>query len=141
MSKSELRAKSVAEAVNLFKKGAKEFTREEFTSFLKNQKIPYHQYMFGILKKASQIKTVGTALYAFTSSEPVYYKTLQQSLDAMADYYAKAAKKSVEKKSIEKKSSSITVVAESVSDLEAAIMLLKKNGYKILKPIIEYKEL
>ena len=88
--------------------------------------------MFGILKKASQIKTVGTALYAFTSSEPVYYKTLQQSLDAMSEYYAKAARKSVAKKSIEKKSNPVTVVVESVSDLETAIMLLKKNGYKIL---------
>lgn len=82
--------------------------------------LPYENLILGILKKRKIIQKKGK-FYEFCSQEPVYYKVIAAELEAF------------------KKSKKLQVRKDLT--IEDMISLLKKEGYKILKPITNYEEL
>lgn len=137
--KSEERAKKAVSTINTFKQSHKDFTKDELEAFLRANKAPYWNRIVTILKKSGQIKTVAPGLYGFCFQEPVLYRAIMKEMDAVckanADSVAKCLANKTGKTATEKKS------APKEISLSEAITLLKKHGYRILKPRTEYDEL
>ena len=74
-------------------------------------------------------------LYQFVSKEPVYYKSFEQTFENLVIKQIASVTKSSKKSS----SPSPTIVIPT-DNVEEAIKILKKLGYKIMKPVTNYEE-
>jgi len=98
---------------------SEKFTSAQLKTIIKG--LPYEALIIGILKKRKIIQKKGK-FYEFCSQEPVYYKVIAAELEAF------------------KKSKKPQQVRKDLT-IEDMVSLLKKEGYKILKPITNYEEL
>ena len=98
----------------------------ELISSLKAANCPYPRDVAILLKKRNLICKVNF-LYVFSTPEPIHYKVIMVDLE---DIYFKYKPKSPSKPSVPQE-----VLVEEY------IKYLKNLGYKIYKPITEYKEL
>lgn len=133
-----------------------DFTFGELTSELKAKGCPYGIHVPAILKKASIIVEGPAGLYNFTDRSIWDIKRLADELDNSAKIvksYGFNHKQNVKagtvnsalspkaKSSAAKSTDKMVDAIIAVGREQAAIEFLKSMGYKILKPITEYKEL
>lgn len=135
MRKNSFQADKCIAALNNAKKAmqlrANTFSKEEIIRTLKGAGIPSNWYFLKALISVNILQKVGRDKYMFTSKDPIFVEKLA---NAYKEYSSHINKKP------EVVETAIPVKVEE-SDIEAAIKLLKENGYHILSPIgILYKE-
>lgn len=92
---------------------------------------------FEVIEKIKQNKKRG---YVF-SYKPVFIeklKNIYSEVNKIRNYYNR---NQIMKKKAPKIESSIVEEVQIIDPIEEAIKLLKNNGYKVYKPIIEFKEI
>lgn len=114
------------------------FTLEGLKKGLNKHNSPWKNQLVWSLKKCKVIVPVqgerGT--YQFASKEPVYYKSFEQTFENYVIKQIAAVAKS-KKESISSSNPTIVIPTDNVED---AIKILKKLGYKIMKPVTNYEE-
>lgn len=141
MTLNELRAVKAVKAINLFReqKSTSTFTLEELSKALKTNGCPYPGQVITILRNKLIISTFQTrGHYQFTTGDPIHYKTIENSLDAVAQTVKKYIDNCKSKNKIQVSTCKSSDVSEE--ELNNYIAILKANGYKIKKQIITYEE-
>ena len=144
MNKSEERAKLTAKCINTIKlNNFHSFTSSEIATALKKTHCPYSQFILGVLFKCNIVSKIGTNIYSFNTSDPIYFKVLQKEMDYLSQRQQDYTDRSQAKKKTNSTPETITLVTKLKSDdvlIGEAIKLLKTLGYKISKPVVSYEE-
>lgn len=114
------------------------FTLNALKKGLKKYNCPWRDHLIWSLNKCKIIIPVQgeRGIHQFASKEPVYYKSFEQTFENYITKQIAAIKKSSKKSS---STSSPTIVVPT-DNVEEAIKILKKLGYKIMKPVTNYEE-
>lgn len=120
-SRSMRAAEAIAHVrTNLNTAGVREFKTKDLITSLKNHNCPFPAQVVSSLIKVNAIVPVKYGVYTFKSEDPIYYGSFEKVLEEKTSIYFSSKK-------------------EKISESEM-IALLKSKGYKILKPVTEYKE-
>ena len=122
---SKQTAQTISLIVNGIKSSISDFTLEELSSLLKQNKCPYWNRITTILLFHNLINK-NKNKYNFSNSIPIYYSYFESSLNKIKSNQSNYSKKWKKKKIV-------VVKSNENNDLENAITLLKKFGYKIFK--------
>lgn len=128
----EQRAKNVTSAISTVRSIKSEFNMTEFIIALKTARCPYPGEVASLLKKRNLI-TKRNGMYSFTLAEPVYYKTIVDDLEKIYLKYKPKSETNV--KAVKKDE-----VVKIQLTIEEAISYLKSQGFKVMKPFIQYEE-
>lgn len=119
-------AQTITLILNGIRNSINDFTLEELTSLLKQNKCPYYNRVTTILKSHNLINKCDKNTYNFCKLSPIYYIIFENSLKKLAkrqnDYIKKWKEKQCKKPVI-------------IDPEQEAILYLKKLGYKIFKEI------
>lgn len=124
---SKQTAQTISLIVNGIKSSISDFTLEELSSLLKQNKCPYWNRITTILLFHNLINK-NKNKYNFSNGIPIYYSYFESSLNKIKSNQSNYSKKWKKKKIV-------VVKSEENNDLENAIALLKKFGYKIFKEV------
>ena len=124
---SKQTAQTIALIINGIKSSISDFTLEELSSLLKQNKCPYWNRITTILLFHNLINK-NKNKYNFSNGIPIYYSYFESSLNKIKSNQSNYSKKWKKKKIV-------VVKSEENNDLENAITLLKKFGYKIFKEV------
>ena len=122
---SKQTAQTISLIVNGIKSSISDFTLEELSSLLKQNKCPYWNRITTILLFHNLINK-NKNKYNFSNCIPIYYSYFESSLNKIKSNQSNYSKKWKKKKIV-------VVKSNENNDLENAITLLKKFGYKIFK--------
>lgn len=141
-NKSEQRAKDAAAAIAQIRKDKNVFDTNNMVELLRRQSCPYAIYIPSILVKQGILEKHHNMLH-FKSEEPVYFGILKNPLDEVSKKTMTYLRKSKEKKSgkISTPKMEKTIQTELPQlTIEQMITALKSQGYKVFKPVTEFKE-
>ena len=124
---SKQTAQTIAFIINGIKSSISDFTLEELSSLLKQNKCPYWNRITTILIFHNLINK-NKNKYNFSNGVPIYYSYFESSLNKIKSNQNNYSKKWKKKKIV-------VVKSNENNDLENAITLLKKFGYKIFKEV------
>lgn len=124
---SKQTAQTIALIINGIKSSISDFTLEELSSLLKQNKCPYWNRITTILLFHNLINK-NKNKYNFSNGIPIYYSYFESSLNKIKSNQSNYSKKWKKKKIV-------VVKSNENNDLENAITLLKKFGYKIFKEV------
>ena len=124
---SKQTAQTIALIINGIKDSINDFTLEELSSLLKQNKCPYWNRITTILLFHNLINK-NKNKYNFSNGIPIYYSYFESSLNKIKSNQSNYSKKWKKKKIV-------VVKSNENNDLENAITLLKKFGYKIFKEV------
>lgn len=124
---SKQTAQTISLIVNGIKSSISDFTLEELSSLLKQNKCPYWNRITTILLFHNLINK-NKNKYNFSNGIPIYYSYFESSLNKIKSNQSNYSKKWKKKKIV-------VVKSNENNDLENAITLLKKFGYKIFKEV------
>lgn len=124
---SKQTAQTIALIINGIKSSISDFTLEELSSLLKQNKCPYWNRITTILLFHNLINK-NKNKYNFSNDIPIYYSYFESSLNKIKSNQSNYSKKWKKKKIV-------VVKSNENNDLENAITLLKKFGYKIFKEV------
>lgn len=116
------RAKLVSLTISQIRKNEVNFTRTGMINALIRENCPYASRVFPLLKKLELIEKNTDGTYCFTKAEPVYYGLLVKPLEEIAIRYISKPKQ------------------EKLLEESEMIDFLKSKGFKIFKPVTEFKE-
>lgn len=117
------------------------FTKETMLTSLKGCGLPVNSTFWSIFRNSGIIQEVSKGKYMFTSKDPIYVGVLKAIKTKYLELKHKYYKVHEEKKaSMEVAEAQSEIPEDSVetaieSEIQAAIELLKKEGYQILAPI------
>lgn len=131
INSNERRAKKVSEAISIVRSIKDQFDFSELIIALKKANCPYSGDVASILKKRNLI-VKRNGFYYFSSPEPVYYKTLVEDLYKVYLRFNPSSKNKV--KDVEN-------VIKGQLTVEDAVAYLKAQGFKVMKPVIQYEEM
>ena len=138
MVTSESRAKAVSASIAKVREGLTKFTMYDLASALKVANCPYSNNVASLLRKKGVVAKRGKD-YVFAVTEPVYYKSIQNELDAIVALYVKKQEFVVDNV-VKNETRDAFSLRYGINEQEV-IDLLKAKGYKIMKPIINYEEI
>lgn len=124
---SKQTAQTIALIINGIKSSISDFTLKELSSLLKQNKCPYWNRITTILLFHNLINK-NKNKYNFSNGIPIYYSYFESSLNKIKSNQSNYSKKWKKKKIV-------VVKSNENNDLENAITLLKKFGYKIFKEV------
>ena len=124
---SKQTAQTITLIINGIKNSINDFTLEELSSLLKQNKCPYWNRITTILLFHNLINK-NKNKYNFSNGIPIYYSYFESSLNKIKSNQSNYSKKWKKKKIV-------VVKSNENNDLENAITLLKKFGYKIFKEV------
>ena len=124
---SKQTAQTISLIVNGIKSSISNFTLKELSSLLKQNKCPYWNRITTILLFHNLINK-NKNKYNFSNGIPIYYSYFESSLNKIKSNQSNYSKKWKKKKIV-------VVKSNENNDLENAITLLKKFGYKIFKEV------
>lgn len=124
---SKQTAQTISLIVNGIKSSISDFTLEELSNLLKQNKCPYWNRITTILLFHNLINK-NKNKYNFSNGIPIYYSYFESSLNKIKSNQSNYSKKWKKKKIV-------VVKSNENNDLENAITLLKKFGYKIFKEV------
>ena len=124
---SKQTAQTIALIINGIKSSISNFTLKELSSLLKQNKCPYWNRITTILLFHNLINK-NKNKYNFSNGIPIYYSYFESSLNKIKSNQSNYSKKWKKKKIV-------VVKSNENNDLENAITLLKKFGYKIFKEV------
>lgn len=112
------------------------FTLDGLKIGLKKHNATWRNQLIWALKKSKVIIKVPGEIgtYQFASKEPVYYGSFEKIFESLIQKQLDCVSKTHKKNS---PSPTIVVPTDNVED---AIKILKKLGYKIMKPVTNYEE-
>lgn len=141
-NKSEQRAKDAAAAIAQIRKDKNVFNTNDMVELLRRQSCPYAVYIPSILIKQGILEKHQNMLH-FKLEEPVYFGVLKNPLDEVsqktAGYLKKSKEKKINKLSGKTSKEPVKVIPPQLST-EQMIDALKAQGYKVFKPVTEFKE-
>ena len=129
----EQRAKKATQAISAVRSIKDQFNMTELIIALKTANCPYPDRVASILKQQNII-TKYKGVYSFVSPEPVHYKTIINDLEKVSLMFRGNQTKS--NKVVEKKDEVVKIQLT----IEEAISYLKSQGFKVMKPFIQYEE-
>ena len=124
---SKQTAQTIALIINGIKNSINDFNLEQLTNLLKQNKCPYCNRITTILLFHNLINK-NKNKYNFINGIPIYYSYFESSLNKIKSNQSNYSKKWKKKKIV-------VVKSNENNDLENAITLLKKFGYKIFKEV------
>ena len=139
MSPDETRAVQAARAINKFReeKSTASFDIAEIQGALKANGCPYSTAVVTILRKKLIItQAEKRGRYMFPIAEPVAYKTILHDLAE----YAKTFQNYNHTNKVKHGKDGGTTQKYTQENLDFMIEVLKANGYKIQKPVINYED-
>lgn len=140
---SEKRAKAAAAAISSVRILKQMFDVKELVDLLKKNDCPYSAHLPAILVKEKLMERHQN-MCRFTTTEPIYFGILRKPLDLVAKTSSNYVKKYKEKK-VSGTTTTQIVAKETKVELpqlttEQMITALKLQGYKVFKPVTEFKE-
>ena len=112
------------------------YKRPQLIALLKKAHIRTAQSFVTLFMKTFMTSLNKNGEYVFKSKAPIYFMDLKKIYDINSNY-----NRVYQRKRRALKKEEIEVPVTETNEIDKAIALLKENGYKVLKPIIEYKEL
>ena len=127
---SKQTAQTIALIINGIKNSINDFSLEELTNLLKQNKCPYWNRITTILLSHNLLVKDGKNKYNFINNCPIYYIHFETELIKILKRQNKYSKKWYDKKVVNN-----DIITIELTEVEKAIQLLKENGYKIFKEI------
>lgn len=123
---SKQTAQTISLIVNGIKSSISNFTLEELSNLLKQNKCPYWNKITTMLLSHNLI-IKNKNKYNFSNGIPIYYSYFESSLNKIKSNQSNYSKTWKNKK--------VIIKVDENNDIENAITLLKKFGYKIFKEV------